>query len=249
MSIITRLEEIGFSPNESKVIYALGLMKKAKPTEIAKEAGIPYSKIYEILNRLEDKGFIKSNISKPKTYELIDVKLMLDNFIEMKEKELQKIKNAIKSIEIQEFIEASSRERETLGVWIVEGKAARDAELRADYDKAKTEVDVIGDLDLATTVLFDTVKKKLEEGVVFKYLSQDTPSVRERAKKLARAGAQIRLVDPDVIASFKGAVIDGKIAHFTLTNPPKRVCTNYREFASFLKTFFDYWWVRGKPLN
>lgn len=246
MSVVTKLEHLGFSPNESKLLYVLGLKGSAKPTELAKEAAIPYSKIYEVLNRLEERGYIKSTNTKPKLYEIIDVKGIFDRVVEEKEKELSSIREDIKSEEIQSFIDKTTSERQTLGVWIVEGKAARDAELKSDYAKAKKEIDMLGDMTLATTVMRTTLEKKVKEGVRLRVISQDNATNRERGEELRKIGAIVKYVPEGVLATFKGAVIDSNIAHFTLQNPPKRVCTNYSDFATFLKNFFDYWWKQAK---
>jgi len=56
VNIVDRLRELGFSDYEAKVY--VGLIEKSPATayEIAKGAGIPTSKIYEVLSRLAEKG-------------------------------------------------------------------------------------------------------------------------------------------------------------------------------------------------
>lgn len=52
------LSQLGLSPNESKVYIAFLQESPATPYRIAKEAGIPLSKVYEVVQRLVSRRFI-----------------------------------------------------------------------------------------------------------------------------------------------------------------------------------------------
>jgi len=56
--VVTKLSEIGFSEYEAKAYIALVQKNPATPYEIAKASGVPTSKIYEVLNKLKEKGMI-----------------------------------------------------------------------------------------------------------------------------------------------------------------------------------------------
>jgi sugar-specific transcriptional regulator TrmB len=58
--IITKLAGLGLAEYESKAYLSLLGKNPATPYEIAKSSGIPTSKIYEVLSRLTEKGFITS---------------------------------------------------------------------------------------------------------------------------------------------------------------------------------------------
>ncbi len=66
--IISLLQSLGFSQYEAQVYVAL--LKKSNITgyELAKKSGVPASKIYAILNRLEAKEMIQTVGSDPKKY-------------------------------------------------------------------------------------------------------------------------------------------------------------------------------------
>lgn len=66
-SIIEAMKFGGISERESKVLLAMNSTGKKQPVDIAKEAGVPQSKIYEVLSILEEKNFI---VKKDKEYEL-----------------------------------------------------------------------------------------------------------------------------------------------------------------------------------
>jgi len=56
--IISQFAEIGFSEYEAKSYLALVQKNPSTAYEIGKESGVPSSKIYEVLNKLKDKGMI-----------------------------------------------------------------------------------------------------------------------------------------------------------------------------------------------
>lgn len=62
------LAKVGLTTSEIRVYSAL--LRSVEPTaaELSQKAGVPYSKIYEILGALEEKGWVGSNDSRPTKY-------------------------------------------------------------------------------------------------------------------------------------------------------------------------------------
>jgi sugar-specific transcriptional regulator TrmB len=78
-SVINRLMEVGFSEYEGKAYVALLGAHPATAYEIARESGIPTSKVYEVLARLREKGVVMaSGDDQKKRYVPLDP----DEFIE-----------------------------------------------------------------------------------------------------------------------------------------------------------------------
>jgi sugar-specific transcriptional regulator TrmB len=63
------LREIGLNAYEVDAYMALLESGQMTAMEISREAKVPYSKIYEVLNSLKEKGWIKSNESRPFKYQ------------------------------------------------------------------------------------------------------------------------------------------------------------------------------------
>lgn len=246
MDIAKTFEQFGFSPNESKVIYAIGLRRQGKPTEIARDAGLSYSKIYEILNKLEEKGVIVASQSKPKIYELCDIEKSLKTVVNQKQEHLNQLDNLIGSDELQTFFKRINSTEQALGVWEYPGKNFNDTEIKSTYKFAKKEIWMLGDLKIASTVLLGICQKRIKEGVTVLSIATDTPKARERAKIVREIGVQIKFVPPEVLDNFQGAVFDEEVAHFIVSDPPKRIVTNYPELTLFLSNFFKYWFKHGK---
>jgi sugar-specific transcriptional regulator TrmB len=69
--VVTKLSEIGFSEYEAKSYIALIQKNPSTAYEIGKASGVPSSKVYEVLNKLKEKGMIlavEEEEGKPKRY-------------------------------------------------------------------------------------------------------------------------------------------------------------------------------------
>ena len=62
------LREMGLNAYEIDAYIVLLGGGQMTAMEISQEAKVPYSKIYEVLNSLKEKGWIKSNDSRPFKY-------------------------------------------------------------------------------------------------------------------------------------------------------------------------------------
>ena len=62
------MESLGLTGYEIKVYLSLLELGSMTASDISKKSGVPYSKIYEVLNTLEDKGWLESNSSRPQKF-------------------------------------------------------------------------------------------------------------------------------------------------------------------------------------
>lgn len=104
------LREIGLSEGEIKVYLALLKLGEARKTELAKNAGVSSSKIYEICSRLQKKGIVGTIIKDKKThFRAMEPSRLMDFFnektskLENQKKELERAIPTLKSyVKIQE---------------------------------------------------------------------------------------------------------------------------------------------------
>ena len=66
--VVATLQHIGLTYYGAKAYAALVSMGPSAPAAIAREAGVPRSKIYETLKRLEESGWARAERSRPLTY-------------------------------------------------------------------------------------------------------------------------------------------------------------------------------------
>ena len=62
------LEKIGLTSYEIKTFSALLKSGEMTASDLSQKSGVPYSKIYEVLGTLEEKGWIGSDDSRPTKY-------------------------------------------------------------------------------------------------------------------------------------------------------------------------------------
>src|ERR1044072_2741975 len=62
------MESLGLTSYEIKVYLSLLETGSMTASDVSKKSGVPYSKIYEVLNSLEDKGWLESASSRPQKF-------------------------------------------------------------------------------------------------------------------------------------------------------------------------------------
>ena len=62
------LEKIGLTSYEIKTFSTLLKSGEVTASDLSQKSGVPYSKIYEVLGSLEEKGWIGSDDSRPTKY-------------------------------------------------------------------------------------------------------------------------------------------------------------------------------------
>ncbi len=96
---LSALKEIGLTDYEAKAYITLSKLRRAKASEIKEESGVPYSKIYETAERLEDKGLIETVQESPRSYRILDPEESIDNYVEGKINRLRECKEeALKNV-------------------------------------------------------------------------------------------------------------------------------------------------------
>jgi sugar-specific transcriptional regulator TrmB len=89
------LDSLGFSRYKKKAYLALIRLEKAGAVQIAKKAGIPSSKIYEVLQWLYENGYVSLVSQRPLVYKANDPKTVLRSDVRSRIGELRSIEKEI----------------------------------------------------------------------------------------------------------------------------------------------------------
>lgn len=132
------LRELGLTAYESAAYLSLIEKGVMTASEVSESANVPFSKVYEVLNSLEQKGWVDIERGRPSRY---FAKSPTEAFEAAKHKLEVKIKDWKETVarELQPLYEKREL-REKPDIWILRGEASVLAKLREMISKARSEV-------------------------------------------------------------------------------------------------------------
>ena len=104
MEIEQFLDKLGLSQYEKQTYVALLRIGRSKSQQIAKESKVSYGRIYEILEKLEQRGLISSLPTIPRSFEAIDPKISFKLILKRKSEEITELAGEIQKIKIPQEI-------------------------------------------------------------------------------------------------------------------------------------------------
>ena len=113
------MENLGLTSYEIKVYLSLLEKGSITASDISKKSGVPYSKIYEVLNSLDDKGWLEANNERPQKFFPKSPSTALENVRIEKEREIKENENQILN-ELMPIYEKSGI-KEKPEIWVVRG--------------------------------------------------------------------------------------------------------------------------------
>jgi sugar-specific transcriptional regulator TrmB len=255
--ILEALRKFGLSAYEASAYTALVLLGPSKAGAVCKEAGVPQSKIYEVLDQLIDKQLVEFVGGRPKEFRALPPSVGLKNLIEDREKALEELKSRLSILDGS--FKALASEEVIDGVWSAKERGLRDfiEKLSDMYDRTKKYAYLITRDFTWHPRLVDSVKACIKRGVKIK-----TVTMREidednyhRAKYFQKCGVMIKFFKTDVHPRI--IVVDGREVLIRLDQNPKK--TRNFQFTSLysadpsLVTVFDGYmknlWRTAKPVN
>jgi len=232
------LREIGLTDYEIRAYLHLLRIGVTSASQISEHTNVPYSKIYEVLNSLERKGWIETSPGRPRRYypkspiEALEGKrLQVEKMI----KDWQKLVLD----ELQPLYE--KREiREKPDVWILRGEFDAIAKLKDMIGNARTELMVA--VPTLTKPLVDAVlpllKGLVESNVkLLVMISRDQTFDLETLLNIG----EVRVRD----SMFGGGIIaDGREALLILgeKKPSLIIWSDHLGLVKFARDYFQYLW-------
>jgi len=241
------LREIGLNAYEIDVYIALLESGQATAMEISKKANVPYSKIYDALNSLKDKGWIKSVETRPtKYYPTPPIEALTSAKIRIEDKYASWEQSIIREMqplyEKRELVERPD-------ILILHGQQGIMAKLEEALKKANKEIMIAAPefskpVITSATIFLETLKRtRVNVKLMVAGKAEDWRSLRG----LGSIG-ELRVRNQ----MFGGGIIvDEKEAILLLgeEKPSLVIWSNHAGLVRFAREYFQFLWDSSKKMS
>ncbi|MEZ5364614.1 MAG: helix-turn-helix domain-containing protein [Bryobacterales bacterium] len=256
---IRRLQDVGLNAYESRAYLVLIGHSSFKALEVAGRAGIPRQKIYEVLDSLVEKGFVRVVQGKAKLFSAVEPSLALEGYLRRKKEAFER--------EWQERQRLAGMLGDDLSETFTDGNRGHGPldYLRIVTDTAQTAEEYRRMLRACMSEYLEfarppysvdpgrepIVQQMLAKGVNCRLLFMAGTVEREELSPLKQAGAKVRTIDA---LPMKLALFDEVRGMISLNDP---VVTNpqitalvfeHESLSSAMTSLFEEFWSRGNPL-
>ena len=255
-----RLQDIGLNAYESRAFLVLIGHSSFKALEVAGRANIPRQKIYEVLDSLVEKGFVRVVQGKAKQFSAVEPKLALEGYLNRKKdgfqrewQERQRLAGMLGE-DLETVFDSGNRGHGPLNyLRIVADTNQIVEEYRRMLSQSQTEY-----LEFARPPYGvhpgrePAVRQLAGRGVECRLLFTDqSGDDRGDAASLIAAGAQIR-VNPSL--PMKLAIFDNQRGMISLDDPVvghsqfTALVFEHESMASAMRSLFEDFWKSSEPV-
>jgi sugar-specific transcriptional regulator TrmB len=248
--MIEELESLGLTKGESKVYWALLEIGECTVGALLKEAKVSHSKIYDILERLSDKGLV-TIIKKHNTQHFLANKPeSLKDLLNEKRKEIDEREKILDNImpELQTKLEYAGTKDE---ITIFEGKSGvrRFSELIFELMKPDDTFYLIGTPKSTYKVMGEyftgwqarRVQKKIAARMLF---SEEARDRGEKRKDLPKT--KIKFIPNDLAPEALTEMFGDYFAIMVIVGKPMVIMIKNKIIANSYKKQFEYLWKIAK---
>ncbi len=234
------LQELGLTDYEARAYIALIENGPLTAAELSEMKLIPYSKVYEVLGSLAEKGFIESQQGRPARYFPRSPATAIESLVKNIERDVRR-KSEIVVRELMSIYEMKGW-REKPDIWILRGEKSvsekvRDAILRCEHELLIAAPQLTKELAEVLYSLILSVRAK--DGKVQVMLSNSiAPSIIKRLSEIAEVRTRDQMFGGGIICDNKEVVIifSGD------EGPVLAIWSDHPGLASFAKNYFEYLW-------
>jgi len=242
------LVEAGLTSSEIQAYATLIEWGGLTAKEVSRYANLPFSKIYQILNSLERKGWIETVESRPTRYyakppmeALSTVKLEMEEKIRTWEETIQR--------ELQPLFEKKGLQ-EKPDIWILRGEKAIISKIEEVVSKAKMELMVAVPAFAKNLVkqAYPFLKALEKSRVHVSIMVDGKPEEWKALNALSLAGAQVRLREQ---MFGGGIIIDSKEVLLLLgeEKPSLVIWANHKGLVRFARDYFQFLWESSEKIS
>lgn len=198
------LVKLGLTEYEVKTLSTLFDLREADSPEVAKAAQVPKTRVYDVLDKLVEKGLVVKMSTRPKKYRALTPREALHKLVDEKKRDLEKW-----SDEAEEIGKELERTQGTLSTneKILKVKSRTDFYkiLAQEVDTAQKKVQGLTALDMHHHLLHDALSRAAQRNVSVKLTGSHPEGFQEASKGW---GENVQLQDAQ--HGMHAYVIDGK---------------------------------------
>lgn len=240
------LRQMGLTEYETRIYLAALEIGATTARRLSEHANVPYSKIYQVLNSLEEKGWVQAQTGRPRRYypkppveALEATKIRLENMMRDWEKSI--------SAELQPLYDKMEI-REKPEIWILRGEFNTIAKIREMIENVKT------DLMIAIPALVEPVVnavtpafgKLIDSDVGLQVMLSKNVDRRllDQISKVAEVRVRERMFGGGLIA-------DGREAILVLgeEKPSLVIWSDHIGLVKFAKDYFNHLWNTADKIS
>ena len=258
--LIEALQQLGLTSYEAKVLVALTQYGSGTAADIHALSGIPRSAVYGVITKLDDKGLIEIQNTKPMRYKALPPEVLINRLKAGYEKAIE-----FSGDQLENIYHAKDGDKEEGSVWNISGVKNVNDKITLMLESAGEEIVFASSYPSLYEVtkvypimdsIKDTVQKKISEGVIVKITGRDKGHVKEFVREFP--GAQVRAYSNAKTSSpLKGGilVIDNKeILVITINDDVVPISLNAtwyggKEHVQIFKHFADTEWDASSPVD
>jgi sugar-specific transcriptional regulator TrmB len=234
-----KLGILGLNEYESKTYVTLVQLGESKAHHISEKSGVPFGRIYDVLNSLQNKGLIRLSMKRPKKFVAEDPKQTLSDILTEKKKELDSISETVENLE--KIYKAKPEE----SVYAIKGKENFSRAIVKSPEPKESQYSIKWNFD-ANPVWMRLVKNRIRRGVDFKSLGPLKEETKENIRKWLSIGAEIREFPNEGVAID---IIDEKQVVIGLIKSDITLVINDEAFCKMMKSLFENSWNGSKEIK
>ena len=236
------LEKIGLTSYEIRTFSSLLKAKELTASDLSQKSGVPYSKIYEVLGILEEKGWIGSDDSRPTKYFAKSPATGIETTKQKRESEFKENQNIILNELVPRYEKSGSSEKPD--IWVLSGTVNIAAKILEMVETCRNEVLIA--LPEASEELVKQALPKLrllhDKGVEITVLTSDKMN-KESLKAVSRV-ADVKVKE----GMFGGGIISDKRYVVILLGPEMgaedavetvAIWADHAGLAGFARAYFE----------
>ena len=243
------LQELGLTEYEIRAYVMLVEKGPMTASELSETAQVPYSKIYEILSSLKQKGFIEDHGGRPARYVAKSPATALESLHIAIERRIKGYEETVLSELMPIYERRGTRERPD--IWILRGETSILEKIREVASKSESELLIAA--PILTPELVDLIQpiagsarargcdvrimisNTADQGLINKLVNMAPVRVRDQM-----FGGGVITDAREVVIVFAGEEREGGII---------AIWSDHPGLAKYARNYFDYLWNEASPAS